>query len=489
MRVGIVSIQHESITFMPEPTTLRNFQVDTLLRGADITPVYGPSFHEIGGFYAGMKEAGHEPVPLFVALAVASGTISADTLDTLLKMLDEELDKAGHLDALLVAPHGAGVSASHPDMDAYWVERLRKRFGPSFPIVVTLDPHANVPQRLINACNVMISYRTNPHLDQHETGLKAARLLNRLLAGEVKPTQALAIHRLQISIDKQETAASPCRPLYALAEEIMARPGVLSASIALGFPYADTPQMGTTVWVVTDNEPSLAKTYANELAAYLIEHREEFKHGLMEPEEAVLEAKKLPGSTCLLDVGDNAGGGGPVDGTVLAHLLHEHHVRNSLVLIYDPESQTQARVAGVGNMVSLLIGAKSTPGMGGPLVLPVMVKRLHEGKFHDPIPSHGGRTDYDMGPTAIVETDRGMTLMIFSLRIPPYSLQQVLSCGLDPRQFKVIVAEGVNAPIGAYKPIVTRFLRCNTPGPTCADMTQLPFHHRSKPLYPFEEIA
>ncbi len=489
MRVGIISIQHESITFMPEPTTLRNFEVDTLLRGEEITRVYGPSFHEVGGFYSGLKEAGHVPVPIFMALAVASGALSTATYQSLLKMLDEELDKAGPLDALLVAPHGAGVCESQLDMDAHWVSRLRERFGPEMPIVVTLDPHANVPQRLIDACNATISYRTNPHLDQHETGLKAARLLARMLSGEVRPTQALAIPKLQMSIDRQETAAAPCRPLYALAEEIMRRPGVLSASVALGFPYADVPQLGSTVWVVTDNDAALARKYADEMCNYIVSHRHEFKHGLMEPEAAVREVAKSDERVCLLDVGDNAGGGGPVDGTILPQLLHDHAVADSLVLLYDSAAQAEARKAGVGAKVTLSMGAKSYPGMGQPLNLPVTVLSLHEGKFHDPIPSHGGRTDYDMGPTTIVRTERGMTIMLFSIRIPPYSLQQVLSCGLDPFHYRVILAKGVNAPLGAYRPVVSRFIRCNTPGPTCADMTQLPFHRRSRPLYPFEELA
>jgi microcystin degradation protein MlrC len=277
--------------------------------------------------------------------------------------------------------------------------------------------------------------------------------------------------------------------LYALAEEIMARPGVLSASIALGFPYADVPQLGSTVWVVTDNDAAAARRYADELSNYLVAHRHEFKHGLIEPEAAVRDVAKSNDRVCLLDVGDNAGGGGPADGTVLPRLLHEHQVDRSLTLLFDPEAQQEARHHGVGARITLVMGGKSIAGMGGPLELPVTVVSLHEGKFHDPIPSHGGRTDYDMGPTVVVRTDRGMTIVLFSLRIPPYSLQQLPACGLDPKDYRVIVAKGVNAPVGAYRSIVDRFIRCNTLGPTCADMTQLPFHRRPKPLYPFEELA
>lgn len=492
MRVGIISIQHESNTFAAAPTKLENFKVDTLLRGEAITPVYGKSFHEVGGFYSALREAGLTPVPILMALAIPGGTVTAETLDTILGMLDEELEKTldvGPLDGLLVAPHGAGVCESQPDMDGFWVSRVRARFGPDFPIVVTLDPHGNVSQRLFDACTATICYRTNPHLDQYATGLNAARLLARTLRGEVKPTQALGIPRVQISIDRQLTDAEPCTSLYRLASEIMERPKVLSASIMLGFPYSDVPQLGSTVWVITDNDPALARKYTDELTNYLVEHRHEFKHGLVEPREAVAEIADTSERVCLLDVGDNVGGGSPADGTILAHLLDEYAIKEALTMLYDPESAAQARTAGVGATLKLAMGGKAFPEMGPPLTTNVTVVSMNDGKFHDPIPSHGGRTDYDMGPTAIVRTERGMTVLLFSLRIPPFSLQQVLSCGLDPKSFRVITAKGVNAPLGAYRPVVSKFIKCNTPGPTCADMTQLAFHRRSKPLYPFEEIG
>jgi microcystin degradation protein MlrC len=44
----------------------------------------------------------------------------------------------------------------------------------------------------------------------------------------------------------------------------------------------------------------------------------------------------------------------------------------------------------------------------------------------------------------------------------------------------------VNAPLAAYQPVCPNFVRVNTPGVTTADMTQLKFHHRRKPMWPFE---
>ena len=68
----------------------------------------------------------------------------------------------------------------------------------------------------------------------------------------------------------------------------------------------------------------------------------------------------------------------------------------------------------------------------------------------------------------------------------PFSLNQILSCGLDPASFRILVAKGVHAPVAAYAPVCKHLIRVNTPGTTTADMRTLDYQHRRRPLYPFE---
>ena len=77
--------------------------------------------------------------------------------------------------------------------------------------------------------------------------------------------------------------------------------------------------------------------------------------------------------------------------------------------------------------------------------------------------------------------------MLTSLRVPPYSLSQLTSFNINPTDFDVLIAKGVNAPIAAYKSICKAILQVNTPGVTQADMTQFTYQNRRKPLFPFEE--
>jgi microcystin degradation protein MlrC len=488
MRVAIISIQHESNTFLPQPTDIAAFSRNGLPLGEKVREVYGPSHHEVGGFFEGLDAAGIEAVPIIAANATPGGALPAETLEHLLKLTFDGLDAAGKLDGILVAPHGAGVCEAHRDMDGYWLSLLRERVGKDMPIICTLDPHANLTRRMVDACNATIIYRTNPHLDQRARGLEAAALMARTLRGEVKPTQACALPPIAINIERQFTDDSPCRELLALADEIKTRPGVLSDSVVLCFPYSDVEEMGSGFVVVTDNDPALAQKYCDELAAYLHEHRALFAGEFIEIDEAIDMALATDGPVCLLDMGDNVGGGSAADGTFLAKRLHERKVKASFIALYDPQAAKQCFDAGLGAELTLSVGGKSDDMHGPPIEVHAMVEFLGDGHFEEPQARHGGRTQFNMGPTAIVRTDTGLTIQLTSQRTPPFSLNQVRSCDIDPASMKILVAKGVNAPVAAYREVCVKSIRVNTPGSTCADMRKFDYKYRRRPLYPLEEI-
>ena len=358
MRVGIIAVHHESNTVLPSPTTIDHFRADTLLTGEPIRQQFAAAHHEIGGFFAGLAEEKLDAVPIFAARAIPSGVITAETASALVDRLLDELDRHLPFDGLLIAAPGAAVSEIERDFDGFWLSRLRHRVGANCPIVCTLDLHANLSQGIVKACDAMIAYRTNPHLDQRERGIEAAHLIARTLRGEVKPNQAAAFPPVAINIERQSTDTSPCLELIALADEMRRRPGVLSISAILGFPYADVIEMGSSFVAVTDNDPLLAQSLADELAAYVIHRRESFDAQFISIDQALHEASHSPGPVCLLDIGDNVGGGSPGDGTALAHAIRSRGQRRAFVCINDPQSANDARSAGAGSMAHLSIGGK-----------------------------------------------------------------------------------------------------------------------------------
>ncbi len=489
MRIGLIALLHESNTFISQPTALRHFQEHLLVSGDDVRAALAGSHHEMGGFFEGLEEANLEAAPIFAARATPYGTIEADAFATLLDRMFAELENVGEVDGLLVAPHGATVSEEYPDADGHWLVLLRQHVGKDKPIIGTLDPHANLSPAMVTATDALIAYRTNPHLDQRERGREAARLMARTLRGEVHPTQAASMPPMAIDIERQATSEAPCRPLYTLADRMLSRPGVLSNSILLGFPYADMPEMGSAALVVTDNDRELAQRLANELGDYLIEHRHDFVGAHTSVEAALDQALTLDGRVCLLDMGDNVGGGSPGDGTTLAHALHRRRIGEAFVCLCDPQAVEQAAQAGAGATLAMRVGGKSDTFHGAPLEATFTVIGMHEGKFHETQARHGGWTEFDMGRTAIVRSEPGMTIMLTTQRVAPFSLEQLRSSNLNPAAFRLLVAKGVNAPIAAYREVCKHFLRVNTPGVTTADMTQLPFRHRRRPMFPFEDVG
>jgi microcystin degradation protein MlrC len=489
-RVGVVALQHESNTFLAGRTGLPDFARDLLVTGEAVRGALADTHHEVGGFFAGLADEGFEAVPVFAARALPFGPIAADAGRELTTRLAAALDRAGRLDGLLVAPHGAAVAEHEADFDGHWVSLLRERFPRPFPVVGTLDLHANVSPRMVAACDALIAYRTNPHLDQRERGVEAARLMARTLRGEVRPTPAAAFPPLAANIERQATAEPHWRPLLDLADQIRSRPDVLSVSVVYGFPYADVPEMGSSVIVVTDADPALARRYSDELGRAWWDRRADFAGELIGVGESLRRAASLPGPVCLLDMGDNVGGGSPGDGTVLAHALLAAMPGPSLVVIADPESIQWAEAAGVGTTVSLRVGGKTDDRHGPPVEADFVVRGLYDGRFEELQPRHGGIRSFDQGRSAVVVTADGvLTVLLTGRRMAPFSLGQLTSCGLDPRRFRVVVAKGVHAPVAAYVPVCPHLVRVNTPGVTTADMTALPYRNRRRPLYPFEPAA
>jgi len=486
MRVGIIALLHESNTFINRPTTLEHFRANLLLRGEEIREQLAGSHHEVGGFFEGLSKCGLQAEPIFAARAVPYGAISSDAFQTLVEMMLAALEQVGHLDGLLVAPHGATVSEEHRDADGHWLGEVRQRVGVDVPIVGTLDAHANLSPKMVDACDALISYRSNPHLDQRRRGIEAASLLSRTLRGQVQPTMSACFPPMAMDIEKQATDESPCRELIALADRQRDDPRVLTNSVLLGFPYADVAEMGSATICVTDKDVELAEQMARQLADWMWDRREQFIGQHTGIEEAINRAARMEGPICLLDMGDNVGGGSPADGTFLAHAIHARRLAASFICLCDPESVDQTFEAGIGDRIRLVVGGKTDKQHGEPLEAEFTVLGLHDGRFEEPEPRHGGMRWMDQGKTAIVCTDHGLTIMLTTRRMPPFSLRQLTNFGIEPGQFHLLVAKGVNAPLAAYRPVCRNFIRVNTPGSTVADMTQLNFRNRRRPMYPFE---
>ena len=145
MRVGIVSLQHETNTFIRELTCLDAFRGGLLAEGDAFRAAVEHFNHELAGFFAGLDDAGATAVPLFGARALPYGLMSADAYGELKRRLLAAVEAHLPLDGLLAAPHGAGVSEAARDLDGDWLQAVRALVGPAVPIRCIVAKGVNAP--------------------------------------------------------------------------------------------------------------------------------------------------------------------------------------------------------------------------------------------------------------------------------------------------------------------------------------------------------
>src|SRR5690606_35443930 len=101
------------------------------------------------------------------------GAIDGALMDKYLAICRKGLEAAGPLDAVYVANHGAMIATNRDDPDGELIALAREIAGPKARIVVTLDLHGNISERMVEKCDLIVGYRTNPHVDYIERGEEA----------------------------------------------------------------------------------------------------------------------------------------------------------------------------------------------------------------------------------------------------------------------------------------------------------------------------
>ncbi len=488
-RIAVGGILHESNTFCPQLTGLDAFNGRATCRNHEVEAEFGAAAHEVGGFFAGAREHSLQLVPTLVANATPSGTVADEAFEALVGELIERVQGAGRIDGLLLALHGAMVTQSHHDADAEVLRRIRRKMGPEVPIVVTHDAHANVAPEEIELCSALVIYKEVPHVDQRERGRQAARIMSRIVRDGTRPGQAIEKPPMLYNILFHDTTKPPMLPLVTELKRLEREDSrILAASAAVGYQYADVPQMGPSIVVVTDGDSGLARQESRRLAGLMWEHRHEMVIDLPDAHEAVrraLRSDQLP--VVLVDLGDNIGGGSAGDGTVLLAELVRQGVSGFAVAINDPKAVERAFRIGVGGPFDADIGGKRDSLHGGPVRISGRVKLLYDGKYIETAARHGGMRYLDQGATAVLEigdsSQRDPSFVLLnSKRHPPFSLGQLTSAGIQPEQLRVIVVKAAVAFRAAYEPVAGMIIPVDTQGLTAVNPRRFTYARAGREL-------
>ena len=481
--IAIGGIMHESNTFSDTRTDYGAFS-QTFARY--LMNAWGETHHEMGGFIQGATEYGYTVYPTLMTSATPAGRVTDDAFDRFTEMLIQHLKAAPKHEGLLLALHGAMVVESYPDGDGEVLRRLREAFGRDLPIVVTLDQHANVSEQMVAESTALVIYKTTPHIDQRQRGLQAAELMMRILRDEVTPTQALAKPPMLLNILYHNTNVPPMEPILTAAKQLETRPDVLVANVAAGYPYADVYEVGPSFVVVTDDNPQLAQTEAERLSDMLWNVHKQLTLDLPDAAQAVTQAVASEQHPIILvEMGDNIGGGSPGDSTFVLAELQRQGASGFVVILCDPEGVQTCVQAGIGAEVALDVGGKADNLHGDPVSIQGKVRLIHDGRYEETEPRHGGQRHHNQGLTAVIAVGDSLVVLT-SRRQTPFSLQQLLSLGIEPTEMRMIVVKAAVAFRAAYEPIAGRIIEVDTPGLTAVNPLHFEYHNVRRPLFPLD---
>ena len=489
-RVLIAGFKHETNTFSILPTDLAAYRARGYHTGDEIAKAYAGTNTEIAAFLDGCKKHGWEPVLTIVADATPSGKLTRETYETIATEIIDAAANAGRLDAILLNLHGAMVCEHTFDGEGTLLERLRAKLGSSILIAATLDLHANVTDAMARHADILVSYRTYPHIDMYDIAAETIEIVARTLDGKIKPKNYLAQGPLITGVDEgRTTAPGPMREILAKAEELKKQPGVLAISINAGFPWADLPDVGPTAVVVGDGDDPRFAEMAEGLSAYIWEtrHRTTVQHLSVAEAVARAKAKGRPRAPVVMaDFADNPGGGGYCDTTGLLRGMIEAKLENAAMsALYDPESAAACHKAGLGATLALKIGGKVDPTYGAPIEAQATVTHLSDGKFQIEGPMFRGLS-VDMGPTATVKVG-GVEVVLSSRRFQNYDRNFFRVGGIEPSERSVLAVKSMQHFRAAYAPLASEILVVDEGGGiTSHDLKKLEFQHVRRPVWPLD---
>lgn len=490
-RVGIGGIVHETNTYATEtfgPTGLDGF---SRVSGEDIFNIHRGTRTCIGGMIDAASDIGAELVPLWWSSAQPSGTISAEAYRSMKDSLLAAIEAAGHLDALALDLHGAGVAEGAEDLEADLGVAIRELVGPDLPIVVTLDLHGNISDAMAEVFDVMIGYHLYPHTDQWERGDEALRLLPRLRDGGLRPVAH--VEHLPVLLPTSTTdPGHPAADMNEVCRRLEAQDGVVDCTVFHGFPFTDVPEVGVHVVVTTDGDEELARRTASAVGAWIWDARERFRIENPTPDQAVRRAMELDGHPVVInETNDNPGGGAPGDGTHLLRALIDQGATEAVFgFLCDPEVVAACHEAGVGQVIRIRLGGKHDKLHGETVETDAYVKCLTDGRFTMRAMSAGSRVSMGRAVRIVLGDRRGgIDVIVTERRAQTFDDAIFRLHGIDVSEYKIVALKSSNHFRAGFRDVAAAIITADAPGLTTTRVEVFDHPRSARPLWPRDPEA
>ena len=477
LRIFIAGVETETNTFAPWPTGMRGFAADTfhgdaMTKSQSIAGQLSRRYQELA------SEVSAELVSGLFAYAEPSGPTLQSVFEGFCSEITTKIAAEGPFDIVLLLLHGAMVATGCDDCEGELLAQVRSLVGPGTTVGAVLDPHCHMTPKMVANAHALICCKHYPHDDYVERGQELFDLCLRTRRGEINPVTTVFDCRM---VGGYPTTEGPMAEFVARLKRAELERGILSVSLAHGFPWGDTYETGSKVLVIADGDKALASGRAEALGREFYDLREQLKLRLPSIEDALDEAEQLSGLVVIAEMGDNPGGGAPGDNTALLRAVIDRRLKNAaLGSFWDPTVAMVCAEAGEGATLDIRLGGKSGPASGSPVDVRVTVRAVREDYQQSGFPG----TTMEMGLTVWLDAD-GIALVVNSIRNQVFHPDLFTGLGIDLSKLKMIAVKSSQHFRTGFDPVAAHTIRAATPGALNLDYASIPYvKRRPEPFYP-----
>lgn len=481
VRILIGECKQEVSTFNPAPSRYSDFTVCT---GQDFLVAHRGGRLEVGGALSVFDAAPDvKLVPTYSAHFITStGTLAAADWAQIAAEFLSAVRAAPPVDAVYLSLHGAMAAEGEGDPEGFLLQEVRAIVGERIPIVVSLDLHGILTDRMLRHVDALTAFHTYPHVDFFDTGVRAARLLLRILAGEVRPIIAAVPIPALVRGDELITATGLFGASIRAAQALERAPHGLAAAMFIGNPFTDVPELRSNSVVITDGDPTLVASEAERLARDFWAVRKCLQQPLTPLAEAVRLARGVTGTTIMADAADATSSGASGDSNaILRALVEGGYTGRALIPIVDAPAVAVASAAGIGATITVPLGGSVDPARFPPLTITARVRLLSDGRFVNE--SHG--TLWEGGDTAVLEAE-SITIVATSRAVSLYDRSLFYAHGQDPRRFDLVVVKSPHCQPHMFRDWADLYLNVDAPGSTSANLPYLGHTACARPIFPLD---
>ena len=485
-RILIGECKQEVSTFNPVPSSYADFDISL---GEELLDYHRDIQSEIGGALHVFASAGDvELFPTYSARAITSGgTLAAESFRRIGQEFLAAVRAAPPVDGIYLSLHGAMSATGEDDPEGWLLAETRKIVGEQIPIVVSLDLHGVLTDRMLQHSDAIVAYHTYPHVDFYQTGTRAARLLVRILAGAAKPVTARVRIPALVRGPELITETGLFGQMIRHAQRLETSEQGLSAGMFIGNPFTDVRELASNSFVVANGDAEWAASQALALAQDFWQVREQLYQPLNSLEEAMASAKANLGNGTIVfvDAADATSSGASGDSNAILRGLVESGYRGRVLApVVDAPAVEQAMEAGIGGQVRTTIGGQLDPQRFTPLPVEAQVRLLSDGRFTNE--SHG--STWNAGPTAVLEAGN-LTIVATSRPVSLYDRSLFYAHGQNPQRFDAVVVKSPHCQHHMFAAWATQMLNVDAPGSTSANLPYLGHTRCRRPIFPLDQAV